>query len=74
MTGPVNACSDDTVRIGDVISTIEQITGKQAVVKEKTEDEHMSPFSIAQSWYMDTTKAQSEGDSFLSLMNGFQSW
>ncbi|WP_226001772.1 NAD-dependent epimerase/dehydratase family protein [Paenibacillus sp. BJ-4] len=66
-TGSVNACSDGTVRIGDVISAIEHVTGKQAVVKEKTADEHMSPFGIEQSWYMDTTKAQSEGYSFLSL-------
>ncbi|WP_025685423.1 NAD(P)H-binding protein [Paenibacillus maysiensis] len=67
LTGPVNACSDGTVRIGDVISTIEQVTGKQAVIQEKTVDEHMSPFGITQSWYMDTTKARSEGYSFLSL-------
>jgi nucleoside-diphosphate-sugar epimerase len=67
LTGPVNACSDGTVRIGEIISIIEQTTGKQAVVKEKTADEHMSPFGITQSWYMDTSKAQSEGYSFLSL-------
>jgi hypothetical protein len=40
LTSPVNACSDGTVRIGDIISTIEQATGKRAVVKEKTADEH----------------------------------
>ncbi|MGR6129810.1 NAD-dependent epimerase/dehydratase family protein [Paenibacillus sp. SER-28] len=67
LTGPVNACSDGTVRIGEIISIIEQVTGKQAVMKEKTADEHMSPFGITQSWYMDTSKAQSEGYSFLSL-------
>ncbi|MHB0884215.1 NAD-dependent epimerase/dehydratase family protein [Paenibacillus sp. SEL1] len=67
LTGPVNACSDGTVRIGEIISIIEQVTGKQAVMKEKTADEHMSPFGITQSWYMETSKAQSEGYSFLSL-------
>ncbi|WP_263560774.1 NAD-dependent epimerase/dehydratase family protein [Paenibacillus polymyxa] len=67
LTGPVNACSDGTVRIGDIISIIEQVTGKQAVIQEKTADEHMSPFGITQSWYMDTSNAQSEGYSFLSL-------
>lgn len=67
LTGPVNACSDGTVRIREIISIIEQATGKQAVMKEKTADEHMSPFGITQSWYMDTSKAQSEGYSFLSL-------
>ncbi|WDM21158.1 NAD-dependent epimerase/dehydratase family protein [Paenibacillus polymyxa] len=67
LTGPVNACSDGTVRIGEIISIIEQVTGKHAVMKEKTADEHMSPFGITQSWYMDTSKAQSEGYTFLSL-------
>ncbi|AET57034.1 nucleoside-diphosphate-sugar epimerase [Paenibacillus terrae HPL-003] len=67
LTGPVNACSDGTVKIGELISTIEQVTGKQAVIQERTADEHMSPFGITQSWYMDTTKAQSDGYSFLSL-------
>ncbi|MCP3779770.1 NAD-dependent epimerase/dehydratase family protein [Paenibacillus sp. MZ03-122A] len=67
LTGPVNACSDGTVRIREIISIIEQVTAKQAVMKEKTADEHMSPFGITQSWYMDTSKAQSEGYSFLSL-------
>ncbi|MGG1615788.1 NAD(P)H-binding protein [Paenibacillus sp. NRS-1781] len=67
LTGPVNACSDGTVKIGELVSAIEQVTGKQAMIQEKTADEHMSPFGITQSWYMDTTKAQSNGYSFLSL-------
>ncbi|MET3208449.1 UNVERIFIED_CONTAM: hypothetical protein ABIC26_001385 [Paenibacillus sp. PvR008] len=55
------------MKIGELISTIGQVTGKQAVIKEKTADEHMSPFGITESWYMDTTKARSDGYSFLSL-------
>jgi nucleoside-diphosphate-sugar epimerase len=67
VTGPINACSDGTVRIKDILSMIEKENGKQAVIQRETSDEHMSPFGIKQSWFMDTTKAQSEGYSFLSL-------
>jgi nucleoside-diphosphate-sugar epimerase len=67
LTGPVNACSDGSVSIADIISVIEKVTGKQAVIREEAADEHMSPFGIEQSWHMDTTKARSEGYLFLSL-------
>lgn len=67
LTGPVNACSDGFITIGEMISLIEQAAGRQAVVQTGTEDRHMSPFGIGQSWYMDTAKAQAAGCSFLSL-------
>ncbi|WP_233277796.1 hypothetical protein [Paenibacillus durus] len=41
------------------------------MTREKTADEHMSPFGIPQSWYMDTTKAQAAGFSFLTLADWF---
>lgn len=66
-TGPFNACSNGTVRIKDIIAMIEDETGQQAMIHKKTADEHMSPFGIEQSWFMDTTKAQSEGYTFLTL-------
>lgn len=67
VTGPINACSDGEVRIKDIFSMIEKETGQQAIIKDKTADEHMSPFGIEQSWFMDTSKAQSEGYKFLTL-------
>lgn len=67
VTGPINACSDGTVRIKDVLITIEKETDKQAIILNQTDDEHMSPFGIEHSWFMDTTKAQSAGYKFLLL-------
>lgn len=67
VTGPINACSNGTVRIQDILSMIEKETGKQPNLHNQTPEKHMSPFGIEQSWYMDTTKAQSNGYNFLSL-------
>ncbi|WHY21203.1 NAD-dependent epimerase/dehydratase family protein [Paenibacillus sp. G2S3] len=66
-TGSFNACSDGTVRIKDILTIIEEETGKQAIIQSQTADEHMSPFGIEQSWFMNTTKAQSAGYKFLNL-------
>lgn len=67
LTGPVNACSDGTIAIRDILAMIEAVTGKQAITPGETAEEHMSPFGIEESWYMDTTKARSAGFTFLSL-------
>lgn len=71
LTGPVNACSEGALSIGELISIIESVTGKQAVILAETADEHMSPFSITESWHMDTTKARTAGFSFLALSDWF---
>ncbi|MBT2293110.1 NAD-dependent epimerase/dehydratase family protein [Paenibacillus albidus] len=67
LTGPVNACSDGTVTIRELIAMIEQETGQAAQMHKVTPDEHMSPFGIEQSWFMDTAKARSHGFRFLKL-------
>ncbi|MNO25910.1 hypothetical protein D3C76_157550 [compost metagenome] len=71
LTGPVNACSDGTLAIGEVLSIIEQKTGQQAVVLSQTADKDMSPFGIEESWYMDTAKARGAGFQFLKLAEWF---
>ncbi|NEW07333.1 NAD-dependent epimerase/dehydratase family protein [Paenibacillus sp. SYP-B3998] len=67
LEGPVNACSQGEVSIGQIVSLISQATGRQANVFSETEEVHMSPFGIPESWYMDTTKAQAAGYSFQKL-------
>ncbi|WP_342549049.1 NAD-dependent epimerase/dehydratase family protein [Paenibacillus sp. FSL P2-0089] len=71
VTGPVNACSDGTLTIGGVISIIEQITGRTAIVQSEAAETDQSPFGIGASWFMDTAKARSAGFSFLSLSEWF---
>ncbi|AIQ63948.1 NAD-dependent dehydratase [Paenibacillus stellifer] len=67
LTGPVNACSDGTVSIGEVIAMLEREIGIKADVRSETPEEDASPFGIEGSWYMDTTYAQTAGFAFLEL-------
>jgi nucleoside-diphosphate-sugar epimerase len=67
LEGPVNACSNGELSPGQIISLITQATGIQANILSETEEVHMSPFGIPQSWYMDTTKAEAAGFSFQQL-------
>jgi nucleoside-diphosphate-sugar epimerase len=67
LEGPVNACSIGELSPGQIISLITQAAGKQATVLPNTDEEHMSPFGVPQSWYMDTSKAETAGFSFLHL-------
>jgi nucleoside-diphosphate-sugar epimerase len=67
LEGPVNACSRGELSPGEIISLITQATGRQANILSETDEVHMSPFGIPQSWYMDTTKAEAAGFSFQKL-------
>lgn len=67
LEGPVNACSSGVMSPGQVISLIEQATGKRADMHTETEDEHMSPFGIPEPWYMNTSKAEEAGFVFQKL-------
>ncbi|MFC5650068.1 NAD-dependent epimerase/dehydratase family protein [Paenibacillus solisilvae] len=67
VTGPVNACSDGETTPGQLLSWIEQATGKKAVVRSETEAINRSPFGIPASWYFDNAKAQKEGFEFRQL-------
>ncbi|OKP81477.1 NAD-dependent dehydratase [Paenibacillus helianthi] len=71
LTGPVNACSDGTLTIGNILSIIGQATGQQAEVQSETADKDRSPFGIRESWYMDTAKARKAGFPFLKLAEWF---
>lgn len=69
LTGPINACSNGEISPGTIISLIERVTGKEAVVLSGVEAEggNQSPFGIPESWYFDTTKAQTAGFTFRQL-------
>lgn len=70
LVGPVNASSNGDLSIGQIITLIEQAIGKRAVVTNLTVDnQHMSPFGIPETWVMDTTKAQTNGFTFLQLQD-----
>jgi nucleoside-diphosphate-sugar epimerase len=67
LEGSVNACSHGEVSPGQIISLITQATDRQVNILSETEEIHMSPFGIPQSWYMDTTKAEAAGFPFQQL-------
>ncbi|SES96162.1 NAD-dependent epimerase/dehydratase family protein [Paenibacillus sp. NFR01] len=67
LTGPVNACSDGTISIGEIITLIEAGTGQTANIQTSAADKDMSPFGIGESWFMDTKKAREAGLPFLAL-------
>lgn len=69
VTGPINACSDGAITIGEVIRLIEEIAGKKAIVHDDTQidDDNASPFGIPSSWVMDNGKAKAEGFRFEAL-------
>jgi len=67
LEGPVNACSKGETTPGKIVSLIEEALNKQAHVKGETDAEHMSPFGVPESWYMDTSKAEAAGYTFRKL-------
>jgi nucleoside-diphosphate-sugar epimerase len=64
--GPVNACSNGSIKLGELISLIEKEMGKTAVLT--SEKKTVSPFDLPKSWTLNSGKAQSYGYSFTNLM------
>jgi nucleoside-diphosphate-sugar epimerase len=69
ITGPINACSQGTITLRELVGLIEEATHKQAILKAHTEEEHMSPYGVEHSWYMDTVKATNAGFVFSRLQD-----
>ena len=67
LEGPANACSQGEVSPGQMISLIAQAIGREANILSKTDEVHMSPFGIPESWYMSTAKAETAGFTFQPL-------
>ena len=71
LTGPVNACSNGAISIGDMIAEIEQQTGKQAIIQSEETETNRSPYGILGNWVMDNTKATTAGFTFFHLSDWF---
>ncbi|CAM3872412.1 NAD-dependent epimerase/dehydratase family protein [Cohnella lubricantis] len=67
LIGPVNACSRGEITPRQILAIIERAAGRQALMRDETEPSNMSPFGVPESWYMDTTKAESAGYVFQAL-------
>jgi len=69
--GPINACSDNQLTLGEIVTILEDKIGKKALVTNSITDDNGSPFGIANSWYMDTSKAKQAGFEFDDLHDWF---
>ncbi len=65
--GPINACSNGTISLRNLISLIENSTGEVAMIEKMTADEHASPFGIEADWTLNNEKARALGFQFRTL-------
>ncbi|UNK20409.1 NAD-dependent epimerase/dehydratase family protein [Paenibacillus sp. N3/727] len=65
--GPVNACSNGSVSVREIMDMIKQETGKTAPLHPSAGIDHMSPFGIPGDWTMDNSRAADAGFSFWNL-------
>ena len=71
LEGPVNACSAEPIRIGEVIRTVEENVGRRANLNAAKTRESTSPFAIERDFFMIPEKAESAGYRFKPLADWF---
>ncbi|ANY71899.1 NAD-dependent dehydratase [Paenibacillus ihbetae] len=65
--GPINACSNGTITVREIMVLIEKEIGRSAPLMPSASPEHMSPFGIPDNWTMDNSKASEAGFRFWNL-------
>lgn len=67
-TGPINAASEDTVKLSAIVSLIEKTTAKSAnLLENEGEPEEHSPYGVRNDWTVSVARAVNEGFSFQKL-------
>ena len=69
LAGPVNACSPESIPIGEIIRLIEGILGRKANLAPIDTEQIHTPFGIKEDFTLDTGKAEGAGFSFKPLMS-----
>jgi nucleoside-diphosphate-sugar epimerase len=64
-TGPFNACSIRSIALSDIISMIESVTGKSAMVRRQPDEDPFSLFWAASTFSIDPSRAEGCGFAFL---------
>ncbi|WP_239256552.1 NAD-dependent epimerase/dehydratase family protein [Listeria ilorinensis] len=67
LTGPINAASEGTYTLAELMERLEMVVGKKAHIEAVTEEVDESPFSAEKDYYLDQTKAKEAGFTFLDL-------
>lgn len=66
--GPFNATAKGSISLRDLLSLVEQATGKQAIITLEEDDTvEKSPYAIPNDWYMTPEKAEKAGFEFSEL-------
>ncbi len=65
--GQVNACSNGTISLQDLVKLIENETGEKAIIEKDGDNEYSSPFGIEQDWTLSNEKALALGFRFGNL-------
>jgi len=65
--GPINATSNGQVKMGEMLSYIEEKVEKSAKVVTTTEVESGSPYNISETWLISNEKAKQQGYKFREL-------
>jgi nucleoside-diphosphate-sugar epimerase len=68
-TGPVNACSDGRISIGDLLKLIEIASGRKAIIQSAGDEADASPFTGGESWYANNALAHKLGYKFTKLLD-----
>ncbi|MED1201742.1 NAD-dependent epimerase/dehydratase family protein [Heyndrickxia acidicola] len=66
-SGPINACTNGSVRLNEFIEYINETTHKRAHVQQSSDDSRSTPYSIPGNWVMSNEKARSLGYRFKEL-------
>jgi nucleoside-diphosphate-sugar epimerase len=66
-TGPINACSDGKVRLGDLIAVIEEKTLSTAKITSISDETNGSPFNTPESWLISNARAKKLGFPFSNV-------
>ncbi|EUJ19370.1 NAD-dependent epimerase/dehydratase family protein [Listeria aquatica] len=66
-TGPINAASNGSITLGDLMQLFAEKLGKEAKIEAVTEDEDESPYDLEDSYFLSNDYAKSLGFQFESL-------
>ncbi|WP_230126434.1 NAD-dependent epimerase/dehydratase family protein [Bacillus sp. CECT 9360] len=64
---PVNACSNGSIALKELMALIEEKTGKTTIVTENITETNESPYNLPISWVIANDKAQKAGFQFKNL-------
>jgi nucleoside-diphosphate-sugar epimerase len=66
-TGPINACANGEISMGELMTLVEEEVGKKAILPRTFDPSEHSPYGVENTWNMKNTKATKLGYPFSTL-------